>query len=122
MGVNNGDIGFVKSFNEQKSELTLKINEKEVTINTNEFKNMSYAYATSIHKSQGATVEKAVLVLDSENQQQNAYNLGEVGVTRQKHDLILITDNKEIVKDQLKNEQVKTSTLDHKPLTQPQRL
>jgi ATP-dependent exoDNAse (exonuclease V) alpha subunit len=122
LGVNNGDIGFVKSFNEQKSELTLKINEKEVTINTNEFKNMSYAYATSIHKSQGATVEKAVLVLDSENQQQNAYNLGEVGVTRQKHDLILITDNKEIVKDQLKNEQVKTSTLDHKPLTQPQRL
>ena len=113
LGVNNGDIGFAKSFNEKKGEITLSINEKEVTINTNEFKNMSYAYATSIHKSQGTTVEKAVLVLDSDNEQQNAYNLGEVGVTRQKHDLILVTDNKEIVKEQLKNEQIKTSTLDH---------
>ncbi|PNV83681.1 MAG: hypothetical protein C0627_03850 [Sulfurimonas sp.] len=113
LGVNNGDIGFVKSFNERKGEITLNINEKEVTLNTNEFKNISYAYATSIHKSQGATVEKAVLVLDSENQQQNAYNLGEVGVTRQKHDLVLITDDKELIKEQLKNEQVKTSTLNH---------
>lgn len=113
LGVNNGDIGFVKSFSERKGEVTLSINEKEVTINTNKFKNMSYSYAISINRSQGATVDKAVLVLDSENQQQNAYNLGEVGVTRQKHDLVLITDNKEIVKDQLKNEQVKTSTLNH---------
>ena len=114
LGVNNGDIGFVKSFSERKGEVKLSINDKDVTINTNEFKNMSYSYGISIHKSQGATVDKAVLVLDSENQQQNAYNLGEVGVTRQKHDLILITDNKEIVKEQLKNEQVKTSTLNHK--------
>lgn len=113
LGVNNGDIAFVKSFDQEKSKLILKINDKEVTIDTNKFKNISYAYATSIHKSQGATVDKAVLVLDSDNKQQNAYNLGEVGVTRQKHDLVLITDNKELVKEQLKNEQVKTSTLDH---------
>ena len=112
LGINNGDIGFVKSFNTDKSELTVLFDKKEVTIDTNEFKNLSYSYATSVHKSQGSTVEKAVLVLDSDNEQQNKYNLGEVGVTRQKYDLLIITDDKELIKEQLKVEQLKTSTMD----------
>ena len=52
------------------------------------------------------------MVLDSDNELQNKYNLGEVGVTRQKNDLIIITDNKELIKEQLQVEQIKTSTLD----------
>ena len=112
LGISNGDIGFVKSFNKDKSELTAQFDKKEVTINTNEFKNISYSYATSVHKSQGSTVDKSVLVLDSDNELQNKYNLGEVGVTRQKNDLIIITDNKELIKEQLQVEQIKTSTLD----------
>jgi ATP-dependent exoDNAse (exonuclease V) alpha subunit len=111
LGINNGDIGFVKSFDRDKKELTVSFDKKEVTINTTEFKNLNYAYATSVHKGQGASVEKAVLVLDSDNALQNKYNLGEVGMTRQKNDLIVITDNLETVKEQLKTEQTKTSTL-----------
>jgi|GEM_PF-1533565 len=112
LGINNGDIGFVKSFNRDKKELIVSFDKKEVIINTQEFKNLNYAYATSVHKGQGASVDKAVLVLDSDNALQNKYNLGEVGMTRQKNDLIVITDNLETVKEQLKTEQTKTSTLE----------
>ena len=65
LGVKNGTLGTVKSF--QGNWLCIQLDKeengkkREVRVNTKEYTQLEYGYAATIHKSQGATVDKAYL-------------------------------------------------------------
>ena len=68
LGIRNGMIGTVKSVSEDKLEISLDSSDgqrqRKITINPKLYQSFDHGYATTIHKSQGATVDK-IYVLGS---------------------------------------------------------
>ncbi len=64
MGLDNGDMGTVTSVQRGAFEVKLD-NGNTVTIEDGKYQHFDYAYALTVHKAQGATVENAHVVVDS---------------------------------------------------------
>ena len=58
LGVKNGQLATVKACEDGKLTLILDAEQRIVQINTAEYQDFYYGYATTIHKSQGATFDK----------------------------------------------------------------
>lgn len=110
--VKNGNIGEVIAKDLDRNMITVDLGKHKVDVYLNEYKNVNHGFGLTYNKSQGATVQEAVLVLDSEDAKMNSKNLVLVGMTRAKNDIKVVTDEKfELIKEQVKEEQVKTTTL-----------
>lgn len=87
LGVRNGDLATIIAMNDKELTAVLDGGEK-VTI-PKYYKHIDYGYALTVHKSQGMTVDKASVLIDSKYWDRN---LSFVAMTRHREKLALYTD------------------------------
>ena len=91
--VYNGDLGFVSSLNPEERQLTVRFDEeREVVYEEGDLDELTLAYATSIHKSQGSEYPAVVIPLLTEHFVMLSRNLFYTGVTRGKKLVVLVAD------------------------------
>lgn len=114
LGVKNGETAEIKNI-DKYGNITVETDRgKELIFNKNDYKYFDYGYAVTDYKSQGQTAEKVIYHADTSKEVN--YNQAYVATTRGREDLIIYTDDKEELKEQMKTEQEKTSTLDYEKL------
>ena len=95
--VQNGLQGTIEKINPEEKTITVKTdNEQKVTFNYEKYNQFDYSYAITEHKSQGATVEHAVVVHEGNATKNAVY----VAMTRAKDEThIFTTDKKDFYED-----------------------
>lgn len=92
----NGDIGIIDSIDMEKSEAQINFDGRLVAYDFNEFDEISLAYATSIHKSQGSEYPVVVIPIATQHYMMLARNLLYTAVTRGKKLVIIIGQAKAV--------------------------
>ena len=91
--VYNGDLGFVSSLDPEARQLTVRFDEeREVVYEESDLDELTLAYATSIHKSQGSEYPAVVVPLLTEHFVMLSRNLFYTAVTRGKKLVVLVAD------------------------------
>lgn len=117
LGVHNGVTGAIKSLDDKGNIRVITDAGKEVSFNAGRYRYYDHGYAVTIYKSQGQTSREVLYHADTARDAN--YNQFYVAVTRGKDDLRVYTDDREVLKDLVKVEQSKTSTLDYR---EPQKI
>ena len=86
----NGDIGFITRVDTEERELTVNFDGREVTYDISELDELVLAYATTVHKAQGAEFPIVVMPVLMSHYVMLQRNLLYTGVTRAKRILVLI--------------------------------
>jgi exodeoxyribonuclease V alpha subunit len=86
----NGDIGQVIEMDLEESELLIEFDGRSVVYSLNELDEISLAYATSIHKSQGSEYAAVVIPLSMQHYMLLERNLLYTGVTRGKSLVVVV--------------------------------
>lgn len=84
LGVKNGSIGIIEEINAHSTKIRLD-GDKVVTIDNSAETAIDYAYAVTVHKSQGMTVDKALVLANPIMNAENIY----VAETRHKEEVTL---------------------------------
>ncbi|MBW2524245.1 MAG: ATP-dependent RecD-like DNA helicase [Deltaproteobacteria bacterium] len=88
----NGDVGWVTGIDDAERTLTACFDGREVPYGANELDELSLAYATSIHKSQGNEYPAVVITLLTSHFVMLSRNLLYTAVTRGKQLVVLVAD------------------------------
>lgn len=90
----NGQIGKIVGIDEKNSKKCLIANfdDREVTFSKNELKDLTRAYAITIHKSQGSEFPLVILNLTMQNYVMLKRNLLYTAITRAEKNLVLVGD------------------------------
>ena len=112
LDVKNGQAGYVEAIR-QDGMMRIKLdNGKSLQFNPEkQYKYISHGYALTDYKSQGQT-EKHVIYHADTNKGVN-YNQAYVAITRGKESVTVYTNDKEVLREMVKKEQQKTTTLDY---------
>ena len=94
--VYNGDLGFISAIDEVERTLSVRFDEREVAYDDGELDELTLAYATSIHKSQGSEYPVVVVPILTQHFVMLSRNLIYTAVTRGKKLVVLIADPKAI--------------------------
>ena len=92
MMVFNGDIGFVKRIDRVNQELVIDMDDREVTYPFKETDQLTLAYASSVHKSQGSEYPVVLILLTGHHRAMLARNLIYTANTRGKQLVIWIAE------------------------------
>lgn len=92
--VYNGDIGFITSINLDDKELQIDFNTKTITYAFDELDEISLAWATTIHKSQGSEYPAVIIPISTQHFTLLQRNLIYTGITRGKQLVILLGQTK----------------------------
>ncbi|WP_027710096.1 ATP-dependent RecD-like DNA helicase [Zooshikella ganghwensis] len=92
----NGDIGRVQSVDSESGELLINFEGRDVAYEMHELDELSLAYATTIHKSQGSEYPVIVIPIATQHFTLLERNLLYTGVTRGKQLVILIGQKKAV--------------------------
>ena len=92
----NGDIGRIAAVNAQDRSITVRFDGRAVDYTDAEIDELTLAYATSIHKSQGSEYRAVVVLLLTQHFVMLARNLLYTAVTRGKQLVVLIADPRAI--------------------------
>jgi ATP-dependent exoDNAse (exonuclease V) alpha subunit len=107
--VKNGEMWVVEKVKEDGT-ITIKNENKTKTFNIiKDYNYVDHAYAVTVHKSQGMTVNRVLYDVSSTRAN---YNEVYTALTRGKLDYSIYTDSKEVFYDRMKHEQFKTSTIE----------
>lgn len=87
----NGDIGFIRSIS--SSNMTVEVNDREITIPRELYGDVDLAYACTIHKSQGTEFEHVIIVLQEDADGMLDQNLLYTAVTRGKKQVQILYEN-----------------------------
>lgn len=110
----NGQVGKILSV-QKDGRAVIQIGKSELKINLQtQYNYLNHGYAVTDHKAQGQTTQKVIYHADTTKGVN--FNQAYVAITRGKQDLRIFTDSKEGLKEQMKVEQEKTSTLIFKEL------
>ena len=90
----NGDVGTVARVDAEEGELVVTFDGRDVTYGFGELDELSLAYATTIHKSQGSEYPAVVIPLTTQHDTMLARNLLYTGITRGKRLVVLIGQRK----------------------------
>jgi len=91
--VYNGDLGFVSALDPEARQLSVRFDEeREVVYEESDLDELTLAYATSIHKSQGSEYPAVVVPLLTEHFVMLSRNLFYTAVTRGKKLVVLVAD------------------------------
>lgn len=90
----NGDIGIISAIDTKEAEACIQFDDKEIHYNFNELDELSLAYATTIHKSQGSEYPCVVIPLSMQSYLMLERNLIYTGVTRGKKMVVIIGQKK----------------------------
>lgn len=88
--VYNGDLGLVSGIDPEEGELTATFDGREVSYGFGELDELALAYATTIHKSQGAEYPAVVIPLMTQHYAMLARNLLYTGITRGRKLVVLV--------------------------------
>ena len=112
LGVQNGLTGEIKSLDERGNVTVLLETKKEITWNIpRQYNYLDHGYAVTDYKSQGQTSRKVIFHANTEKP--TSYNSFYVAMTRGKDDLRVYTNGVEKLREQVKREITKTSSLDY---------
>jgi exodeoxyribonuclease V alpha subunit len=92
--VYNGDLGVVSRIDTEQSELAIDFDGREVIYGFGELDELTLAYATTIHKSQGSEYPAVVIPLTTQHYVMLQRNLIYTGVTRGKRLVVLVGHRK----------------------------
>jgi exodeoxyribonuclease V alpha subunit len=90
--VYNGDVGFVSAIDDAARTVTVRVDEREVLYEESDLDELTLAYATSIHKSQGSEYPAVVVPILTSHYVMLSRNLLYTAVTRGKRLVVLIAD------------------------------
>ena len=90
----NGDIGVIVQADEEGRELTVQFDGREVAYDVSELDELTLAYATTIHKSQGSEYPIVVMPVLMTHYVMLQRNLVYTGVTRAKKILVIVGSRK----------------------------
>ena len=107
-GINfkNGQTGIIKNIDGYN--YTIESGNDTFTMDVRECGYMDYGYCLTDHKSQGMSIPKIKVLLDNNMANLNSFY---VQVTRAKDKVELYTENKDLIKQKIMEEQMKGSTL-----------
>lgn len=88
----NGDIGFIDEVDREERQITVKFDGRPVSYTESELDDLTLAYATSIHKSQGSEYPAVIVPILTQHFVMLSRNLIYTAVTRGKQLVILIAD------------------------------
>ena len=91
----NGDIGFIQDVNNEK--LTVDYFDHIVTYEKNELNELTLAYASSVHKSQGSEYKVVIIPLSTSHYIMLQRNLLYTAITRAKQKVIIIGSKKALM-------------------------
>ena len=91
----NGDIGFVKAIHDEK--IAVEYFDKTVSYEKNELNELTLAYASSVHKSQGSEYKVIVIPLSTSHYIMLQRNLLYTAITRAKEKVIIIGSKKALI-------------------------
>jgi exodeoxyribonuclease V alpha subunit len=117
--VYNGDIGRIINIDEEAQEVTIKIDDREVTYDYSDLDELVHAYAVSVHKSQGSEYAAVVIPLLTRHYMLLQRNLLYTGVTRGKKLVVIIGTKKALAIAVKNNKPQKRYTLLLRRLMQP---
>ncbi|MGL1901444.1 MAG: ATP-dependent RecD-like DNA helicase [Fibrobacterales bacterium] len=105
----NGDIGYISWIN--RSDKTVSVDfDEPVKLEYNEMEQVSLAYASTIHKSQGSEYKVVVVVLDASHYMMLQRNLLYTAITRAKERIFLIANMGTIKRAITNNRIIKRNT------------
>jgi exodeoxyribonuclease V alpha subunit len=90
--VYNGDVGYVSALDEVERTLRVLFDEREVIYEDGDFDELTLAYATTIHKSQGSEYPAVVVPMLMQHYVMLSRNLLYTAVTRGKKLVVLVVD------------------------------
>ena len=94
-GVYNGDIGYIKSIDNENKTLTVLYDDvREIEYEFDELEQLEHAYATTIHKSQGSEFDYVILPLYTGYPKLFTRNLFYTAMTRAKKMLVIVGSEK----------------------------
>ena len=105
----NGDIGFIQDVNNEK--LTVDYFDHIVTYEKNELNELTLAYASSVHKSQGSEYKVVIIPLSTSHYIMLQRNLLYTAITRAKQKVIIIGSKKALMTAVQSNRTQKRYTL-----------
>jgi exodeoxyribonuclease V alpha subunit len=88
----NGDIGFVSAIDEADRQVVVRFDERDVVYEESDLDELTLAYATSIHKSQGSEYPAVVIPILTQHFVMLSRNLLYTAVTRGKRLVVLVAD------------------------------
>lgn len=108
----NGDIGYIESIdlNSKQEYMTINYYNNRVSYKKEDLKNITHAYAISIHKSQGSEFEHVIMPISNSYTRMLYNKLLYTGVSRAKKSLILIGDYNSLTKSIENNYSYKRKT------------
>ena len=92
----NGDLGMVMSIDLTEKEVTINFDEREVVYDFADLNEITLAWATSIHKSQGSEYPVVILPLYTQHYVMLSRNLFYTGLTRAKKLALIVGSEKAI--------------------------
>ncbi|CAG2162350.1 unnamed protein product [Oppiella nova] len=92
--VYNGDIGIIRSINQENQEVVISFYNREVRYDYTDLDQITLAYATTIHKSQGSEYPVVVIPLTMQSFTMLKRNLVYTAITRGKNLVIIIGQKK----------------------------
>jgi exodeoxyribonuclease V alpha subunit len=90
----NGDIGIIRAINEQDQEITINFYNRDVTYDYTDLDQITLAYATTIHKSQGSEYPAVIIPLTMQSYRMLRRNLIYTAITRGKKLVVIIGQKK----------------------------
>jgi exodeoxyribonuclease V alpha subunit len=92
----NGDLGFVAAIDQEEAELTIDFDGRAVAYPFGELDEVTPAFATTIHKSQGSEYPSVVVPILTQHYTMLARNLVYTGITRGKRLVVVVGQRKAI--------------------------
>jgi len=109
VNLRNGQLAAITEL-DKEGNITVKVDKKEVKFNLNDYNYITTAFALSLHKSQGMTVDKVIWHADTSKEVST--NSFYVAITRCKRDIAVYTDDIERLQIKAAKGQDKYSTID----------
>jgi exodeoxyribonuclease V alpha subunit len=102
--VSNGDIGFIKKFDDEEKQFLIDFEGVEVVYPFDETDDLVLSYASTIHKSQGSEYKVVIVVLLNEHYMMLKRNLLFTAATRAKQLLLFVSQHSAITRAVQHNE------------------
>lgn len=110
IGYYNGDIGFIKEIDEAKDMVVVEIDSEEYGIPKKNIKDISLAYASTVHKSQGSEYQYVIIALPKEPTSILQRNLIYTAITRAKKYVAIIYEKEALLMAVNRNDSIKRRT------------
>ena len=112
LNVKNGTLATIKSI--EKNLITVEDNDSKeiISFNPKKYNHFDYGYCVTTHKSQGATVDRTILNINTEQKNINSLNKLYVDLSRAKYGVDIFVNKKSEIADSFQKWQEKLSIKD----------